>query len=74
MKNKKVIFIVLLQGDSGSPLVCHGILSGIVSWGQSEDTAVTGLVTCSLVNEVHYTNVAYYLDWVESNLEKWIFL
>ncbi|XP_031340982.1 trypsin alpha-like [Photinus pyralis] len=49
------------QGDSGGPLTCNGVLMGIVSFG----------VGCAhkTYPEV-FTNVAYYIDWIDSTIRK----
>merc|ERR1711997_358270 len=51
------------QGDSGGPMVCYnsdgsGYLGGIVSWG----------IGCGgLYHPGVYTEVSYFVDWVEAN-------
>merc|ERR1719410_2067839 len=51
------------QGDSGGPMVCYnadgsGYLGGIVSWG----------IGCGgLFHPGVYTEVAYFVDWVETH-------
>merc|ERR1719323_2463965 len=51
------------QGDSGGPMVCYnadgsGYLGGIVSWG----------IGCGgLYHPGVYTEVAYFVDWVEAH-------
>lgn len=47
------------QGDSGGPLVSAGQLIGIVSWG-------LGCARPQLPGV--YTQVAYYVDWIQSKI------
>lgn len=51
-------FHLLLQGDSGSPLIVNAKLVGLVSWSYG----------CSLIDypTVH-TRVSSYIDWIEKN-------
>ena len=50
--------IVPPQGDAGGPLICDGVLHGIVSWGDG----------CGEPDNFGaYTRVAIYRDWVEKN-------
>ncbi|KAM7350411.1 trypsin-2-like [Cochliomyia hominivorax] len=44
-------------GDSGGPLICNGILTGIVSYGFG----------CASGNPGIYTNVFKYIDWINSS-------
>ncbi|XP_051173896.1 trypsin-1-like [Leptopilina boulardi] len=46
------------HGDSGGPMVVHGQLTGIVSYG-------IGCARAALPGV--YTHVAYYIDWIEKN-------
>lgn len=46
------------NGDSGGPLICNGILSGIVSWGDG----------CAEPDKYGvYTNTALYVGWIEKH-------
>ena len=47
-------------GDAGGPLVCGGLLTGIVSWGFGCGHADAPGV---------YAEVAYFKDWVEKNVQ-----
>ncbi|XP_064538010.1 trypsin beta-like [Drosophila montana] len=49
------------QGDSGGPLVSRKRLVGIVSWGKG---------CASLGFPGVYTNVAYYLKWISTEIKK----
>lgn len=49
--------IFQIQGDSGGPLVCNGEQYGIVSWS----------IPCAVGVPDVYTNVYYYLDFIESS-------
>ena len=42
-------------GDSGGPFVCHGVLTGIVSWG----------LECTYPGV--YTNIREYVNWIKAN-------
>lgn len=48
------------QGDSGGPVVLNGNLVGIVSWG--DGCARAGYPGV-------YTNVAYFLDWINQTVD-----
>ncbi|XP_075232436.1 serine protease 1-like [Lycorma delicatula] len=45
-------------GDSGSPLVCSGVIYGVVSYGFQK---------CGMVPTV-YANVSYFYDWIENTI------
>ncbi|KAJ7304180.1 hypothetical protein JRQ81_011711 [Phrynocephalus forsythii] len=48
------------RGDSGSPLVCNGLLHGLVSWGPK---------TCGAKNSPGiYTEICKYRDWIEETI------
>ncbi|KAK7066867.1 Trypsin-2, partial [Halocaridina rubra] len=47
------------KGDSGGPLTCGSVLAGIVSWAFG--CARPGLPGV-------YTEVAYFLDWIQSHI------
>uniref|UniRef100_A0A6J0V8N2 Kallikrein-14-like n=1 Tax=Pogona vitticeps TaxID=103695 RepID=A0A6J0V8N2_9SAUR len=48
------------RGDSGSPLVCNGLLHGLVSWGPQ---------TCGAKNSpAIYTEICKYRDWIEETI------
>ncbi|XP_020649890.2 duodenase-1 [Pogona vitticeps] len=44
------------QGDSGGPMICRGVVHGVVSYGYNSPPGV-------------YARVAYYLRWIESVME-----
>uniref|UniRef100_A0A8C0JES6 Peptidase S1 domain-containing protein n=1 Tax=Chelonoidis abingdonii TaxID=106734 RepID=A0A8C0JES6_CHEAB len=47
-------------GDSGGPLICDGILQGIVSWGLEE---------CAQPNKPGvYTKVSKYIKWIQQTV------
>ena len=58
------MFIFLIQGDSGSPLVCNKKLTGIVSFGPAKD--------CGKDNKHPgvYTNVGFFKKWIEKCTRK----
>lgn len=45
----------LWQGDSGGPMVCDGVVQGIVSFGNSFPPGV-------------YTRIAKYLQWIKKTM------
>lgn len=45
------------EGDSGGPMVCDGLLTGVVSYGN--DCALPGYPGI-------YADVTYYHDWIKS--------
>jgi len=49
-----------MDACQGGPLVCDGVLAGIVSWGEECAMAIYPGI---------YTDIAYYLDWIERNIE-----
>jgi len=48
-------------GDSGGPLQCGGLLTGVVSWGKECGSPIFPGV---------YTDVAYYKEWIEGHLRE----
>nr|XP_060641732.1 mast cell protease 1A-like [Anolis sagrei ordinatus] len=48
--------ILLMKGDSGGPMVCNGVVHGIVSFGYSSPPGV-------------YSRVAHFLPWIQKVME-----
>lgn len=52
--------VFVMQGDSGSPLVCFGEVHGLVSWGQG----------CAVANYPGvYVKVCEFLYWIEDVIQ-----
>ncbi|XP_046321196.2 granzyme B-like isoform X2 [Marmota monax] len=57
-KRKPFNDIMLLQGDSGSPLVCENVAQGIVSFGEDEGTPPSV-----------YTRIRSFLRWIKKTMK-----
>lgn len=57
-KEKVTRLLLILQGDSGGPMVCNGALAGIISWGYRCATAKFPGV---------YTDIRQYRQWLAMN-------
>ena len=53
-----LIFFDIFQGDSGGPLLCNGKLTGIVSYGPSEECGHANMVGV-------YTNLSAYASVIK---------
>ena len=56
---KVYLILLCMQYDSGGPLVCSGAAQcGIVSWGYGcAESSYPGV----------YTQVSYFIDWIDNN-------
>ncbi|XP_062996627.1 trypsin-like [Elgaria multicarinata webbii] len=52
--------LVNLQGDSGSPMVCNGVLHGVVSWGSQQCAAKE--------HPGIYTEICKFREWIEQTM------
>ncbi|XP_058396806.1 granzyme B-like isoform X2 [Diceros bicornis minor] len=50
--------IMLLEGDSGSPLICKNVIQGIVSYGRTDRTPPAA-----------YTKVSSFLPWIKKTMK-----